>query len=304
MSAGSIPRSGTCAIALFVLPGVIASLAGELQATPVLNGPVHLQQAQRLVDEIMLQQSNGIFEDAQGNPTNRYGGSWKSATDPSYIQFADPVQGLLAENNTVCAPMITHMLQYCYAWNWKSFTFVDPLTASNKSSASPAPYQYIALMKQRKGFVQTPTNIGAIALGDIIAWWRPGSSSNDHAGIVAAIYFAAGRPYPVGHAQSNPLLVGCVLYPVLIVDSSSSTHTSDSRKVPIDGATVHIPGIGRGWIGLMVDAQGGIVGCTWSVPSADPAVNPTSFLNYVNPNLKWLGGSTPYEVVVGRLAIP
>ncbi len=62
--------------------------------------PAHLTKGLQLVEEITSAQKVGVFTDANNVPLNRYGGSWNSASDPSYIRFLNQPAGTLPANHT------------------------------------------------------------------------------------------------------------------------------------------------------------------------------------------------------------
>lgn len=130
-----------------LLATLVIGFALVLGAVAACAQPLHLVKGLQLADEIGGAQDAGVFNDAQNVPLNRYGGSWNSASDPSFIRFANLGAGVLPANNTKCSPLVTHLLKHCYNWNWSAHAFYDPVLKINKTSASPAPYQYIALLK-------------------------------------------------------------------------------------------------------------------------------------------------------------
>ena len=65
----------------------------------------------------------------------------------------------------------------------------------------------------------------------LFSWWEVGSSSNDHTMILSSINWDSAKPYPLDFANSNPALAGTFYYEVTVIDSSSSTHTADTRAV-------------------------------------------------------------------------
>ena len=66
-----------------------AALALACAGTLFAQAPAHLTRGLQLADEIQAAQAVGVFNDADHVPLNRYGGSWGSATDASFIRFAD-----------------------------------------------------------------------------------------------------------------------------------------------------------------------------------------------------------------------
>lgn len=262
------------------------------------QSPAHLARGLQLVDELTGAQAAGVFTDAANVPLNRYGGSWGSASDPSFIRFADFAHGVLPANNTKCAPLVTHLLKSCYNWSWSSYSFYDPLLKITKTSASPAPYQMIALLKAGKGFGSQVTRLDHTQPGDVLLWWQPGTSDKDHAMIVVSVDLQSAKAYPSDHASADPALAGTTCYEVEVLDSSSSLHTNDTRLVPVNGIDTHVPGAGTGTIGVLVDANFTIVGVTWSLPNSDYITQRTGWLNGLHTRLKRV---PDYEVAIGRM---
>lgn len=267
-------------------------------AAVALAQPAHLTTGLQLADEIAGAQAAGVFVDANNVSLNRYGGSWNSASDPSYIRFADLANGVLPSNNTKCAPLVTHLLKSAYNWSWSSYSFYDPVLKVTKSSASPAPYQYIALLKAGKGFASQVTRLDQALPGDLLLWWNVGSDSGDHAMIIVSVDLAHGQAYPTDLAASKPELAGTIYYAVEVLDSSSGVHTDDSRMVPVNGVDTQIAGIGTGKVGILVNANFEIVGTTWSLPTSDYTTQKTGWLNGLHSRLKL---QTSTEAVIGRL---
>lgn len=272
------------------------SLGLVLAATAAAQ-PLHLDRALQLVDEITGAQAAGVFTDANNVPLNRYGGSWNSAGDPSYIRFANLGADVLPGNNTKCSPLVTHLLKNAYGWNWMNYTFIDPLTNASKSTASPTPYQYIALTKQAKGLTRI-SRLDQAQPGDILNWWTVGSDTNDHTMLIVSINWQSAKPYPTNHSLSDPTLSGTTYYEVEVVDSSSGVHTNDSRVVNVNGVETVISGIGTGTIGLLVDANFQLVGYTWSLPTSDYYTKRTGWMQGLHSRLRRLPA---YEAVIGRL---
>ncbi len=272
---------------------VISVLAGGVIASAQ---PLHLEAGLELADEIAAAQTVGIYTDASNVALNRYGGSWGSATDASFIRFADPAAGVLPGNNTRCAPLVTHLLKFAYNWNWKNYSFYDSVLKATKSTASPAPYQYVQLIKDRKGFSGV-TRLDAAAAGDVLCWWKVGSDSNDHAMLIVSIDWDRALGYPSDQTGADATLTGTTYVEVEVLDSSSGVHTADTRLVNVNGVDTQIPGIGTGKIGLLVNASREIVGYTWSLPTS--AYGTSGWLNGLHSRLK----RTPeWEIVIGRFS--
>lgn len=283
------------------LSGWCAALGWMLAATPTLHSqsPAHHEGAVRFVDEITSYQAAGILLDGNGVSLNRYGGSWGSSSNPSYIRFADPDQGILPGNNTKCSPLVTHLFRTFYGWDWRNYPFYDPVEGRVRTSVSPQAYQYCALIQQEIGFVRVPT-LDAAQPGDILSWWVVGSSSSDHTMVLDGVNWASAKPYPLGYPNSNPALAGTTYYEVTVIDSSSDTHTADTRLVNVNGTIQHIAGVGRGIIGLLVDGQMNIVGRTWSLPTSSYFTQTDTWVKSLNSRLKL---APTWEFMIGRLPV-
>jgi len=274
----------------------LLSLAVVLTTTVTAQQPAHLEAALRLVDEIAAAQTVGVFTDDAGVPLNRYGGSWNSATDASCIRFADLEAGVLPANNTKCAPLLTHLLKHAYGRDWRQFSFTDPILGGTKTTASPTPCQYIALTKAGKGLTRI-ARLDEARPGDLLHWWRVGSTDSDHSMVIVNIDRTSAKAYPTNHELSDASLAGTTYYEVEVVDSSSGVHTDDSRLVTLNGAETQIAGIGTGLIGVLANAGGEIVGYTWSLPTSDYATKRTGWLNGLHSRLRRLPA---YEAVISR----
>lgn len=284
---------------------IAKSLARTIVPLVLLIGAAQSAQAQSaigdgaalLLGQILDCQADGVFTDAQGVALNRYGGSWSSKTNPSFIRFADPNNGVLPANNTKCSSLVTHLLKNIHNWNWKDYTYYDPILQVNRTTASPEAYQYVALIKQQKGLVEIPT-LDQAQPGDVLSWWEVGKSSGDHSMLIESINWDSAKPYPLGYANSNPALAGTTYYEVTVVDSSSDTHTQDTRLVDIDGVVTHIPGIGRGIIGILVNEDFEIVGRTWSLPTSSYESQTNTWVGSLNNRLKL---APTWEFAIGRV---
>lgn len=274
----------------------LLSLAVVLTTTVFAQPADHLGAALQLLDEITTAQSLGIFADEDGVPLNRYGGSWNSATNASFIRFADVEGGVLPGNNTKCSPLVTHLLKEVYGRDWRQFSFFDPILQTTKSVASPTPYQYIVLTKDGKGLSRI-ASLDDVLPGDLLHWWQVGSTDSDHSMIIVGVNWASAKAYPTNHALSDPTLAGTTYYEVEVVDSSSGLHANDSRLVEINGVETHIAGIGTGTIGLLVNASKEIVGYTWSLPTSDYVTKRTGWMNGLHSRLRRLPA---YEAVISR----
>lgn len=279
---------------------VTVTLARADQPTPL---PKHLDRALELVAEILDAQHLGAFAEPSGPLLNRYGGSWNSASDPSFIRFAGP-NSTLPGNNTTCAPLVTHLLKFTYGWDWSLLPIFDPLLNTWVATASPKAYRYVSAIKLHTGFVQQLTRLADVLPGDIAAYWDVGTDDG-HAMIVASVDLASAKPYPSSTTGADPALAGTTFYEMTVLDSSASGHTNDTRLVTINGVTALTGGAGAGIMGVLINAAGEIVAHTWSLPTS----NYTTVKNgatIINPN--WLSGltsrlkfQTSRELVFGRL---
>jgi hypothetical protein len=267
--------------------------------------PAHLTHGLTLVDQIVVAQQGGIYTDPDGTFLNRYGGSWNSPTDPSFIRFLDAANSIRPANNTTCAPLVTHLLKHTYGWNWSLFQIPDPLNQNLPvSTASPKAYRYVSAIKNLAGFTQQLTTLSAVQPGDIAAYWDIGTDDG-HAMVVVSVNLSSAKPYPSDVTGAIPALTGTTYYEMTVLDSSSTGHTNDTRHITYNGVTGLTGGLGTGVIGVLVDAGGAIVAHTWSLPTSSYltkkngvwVVNP-SWLSGLNSRLKY---QTSRELVFGRL---
>lgn len=285
-------------------------------ATCVLSGTAaqaqsfHLQKGQLLVDQITAQQSQGVFSGDVNGATvllNRYGGSWESNTNPSFIRFFNQATNTYAANLTKCAPLVTHLLKYCYGWSWKQYGIPNPLNnGAIVFKNSPESYLYVSAIKHQIGFSQRILNIHDMQPGDIAARWEVGTDTG-HTMLIAEIDFASAKAYPVTSTDPNflPALAGSTYLQVTVLDSTSSDHSFDTRVVTYNGSTSFYAGVGEGVMGVFVNGSGEIIAHTWSLPSSSYTkisngvlvVNPT-WLSSIKSRVKM---QNTVELVVGRL---
>jgi hypothetical protein len=279
-----------------LLTFALGCLAGA--HTAHAQSPLHHTAAVELLNQITTMQSLGVYMESNGAPLNRYGGSWNNVSDPSYVQFADLDHGVLPGNNTKCAPLVTHLFKSTYNWNWKNYSFYDPVLKIVKSTASPAPYQYIALIKEGKGFAQRVLTLNNALPGDMLSWWTVGNDSNDHTMIIANVNWSSAKAYPSQLPGAMPVLAGTVLIEVQVIDSSADLHAADSRLVNVNGSLQHLPGIGTGTIGLLINSNFEIVGRTWSLPTSDYATQPAAWLSGLHNRIRL---APAHEILIGRM---
>lgn len=259
--------------------------------------PAHLLNGVGLVEQIVEAQQNGIFVDENNVEINRYGGSWNSNSNPSYIRFGDPEQGILPGNNTTCSPFVTHLLKETYNWNWRDYEFFDPIQNKVVKTSSPSSYRYVALIEQEIGFEQQIHTLDQVQPGDIMSIHYLGSSSG-HTTMVAGVNWESLKAYPVDHANSLPELAGTWYVEVVVVDSSSGTHTNDSRILTINNQTIETSGLGIGTMGVLIDDMSNVLGYTWSLPYSDYETKTGGWLNGLHSRLKL---QTERKMVFGRL---
>lgn len=288
------------AFALSLTLFLTVNLARADQPTPL---PRHLDRGLELVAELLDAQHVGVFAESGGTLLNRYGGSWNSASDPSFIRFVDTGAGLPG-NNTTCAPLVTHLLKHTYGWDWSQVPIFDPLLNTWVATASPKAYRYVSAIKLHTGFVQQLTRLADVRAGDIAAYWDIGTDDG-HAMIVASIDFSSAKPYPSTTTGADPALAGTTFIEMTVLDSSASGHTNDTRLVTINGVTALTGGAGVGIMGVLINATGEIVAHTWSLPTSSYTTVKNG-VTIVNPS--WLSGltsrlkfQTSRELVFGRL---
>lgn len=270
--------------------------------------PAHLENGANLVADIIHDQSLGNFTGTIGGETvflNRYGGSWSTPGDLSFIQFAGA--GQPAANYTTCAPFVTRLLLASYDWDWTQHPVLDPLTNQPVNPASPKSYLYVAAIKQLVGFEQQLTHFAEVQPGDIAARWDVGTDEG-HTMIVVAVSQASAKTYPLSSTSEHfiPALAGATYYEVTVLDSSSSGHSNDTRLITYNGKTALSGGAGLGVIGVFTNASGEIIAHTWSLPTSNYLTTSKSgvtsvsggWLSGIKSRLRW---QAECELVVGRL---
>ena len=259
--------------------------------------PAHLLNGIGLVEQIVEAQSNGIFFDENNVEINRYGGSWNSNSNPSYIRFGDPEQDILPGNNTTCSPFVTHLLKETYNWNWSSYNFFDPIQNKMVKTSSPSSYRYVALIEQEIGFEAQIHTLDQVQPGDIMSIHYVGSTGG-HTTMVADVNWESIKSYPSYHANALPEFEGTFYVEVTVVDSSSGTHTNDSRFVTFNNNVIETSGLGIGTMGVLIDADFNLIGYTWSLPYSDYDTKTGGWLNGLHNRLKL---QSERKMVFGRL---
>jgi hypothetical protein len=119
----------------------------------------------------------------------------------------------------------------------------------------PLASTYHDAIEQQRGFARIAA-VQDLRRGDLIAIKYPDGSPNT--GHIMIATDVADH-----HVASSPTAAGTVQWTLPIIDSSRSGHgRTDSRA---DDAHHFRKGIGRGVLRLYADAQGGIVGYSWSL---------------------------------------
>lgn len=295
--------------AAFCLTAALGALSASAQ-------PAHLAKGHQLVDEITAAQSQGVFTGDVGGATvflNRYGGSWDTAGDLSFIRFFDASRnpGPYAANYTTCAPLVSHLLKYTYGWDWKQHAIPDALdNGTLVAKASPSSYLYVSAIKNQVGFASRVTHFLNVLPGDIGARWEVGTSSG-HTFMVVGVNLDSAKAYPASSSDVNfvPELAGSTYYEMTVLDSSSSGHSgsSDTRMITYNGMTELSGGAGRGVMGVFADANGNVIGHTWSIPSSS-YLKTKNGMTTINPT--WLSSikgrlekQATMELVFGRLPV-
>jgi hypothetical protein len=272
--------------------------------------PAHLENGLQLVDEITSAQAAGVFTGDVNGATvflNRYGGSWNTPGDESFIRFLDVNTGTYAANYTTCAPLVSHLLKYTYAWDWKQVGVPDPLNGDALAyKSSPKSYLYVSAIKNQIGFATHVTELANVQPGDIAARWEVGTDEG-HTMIIVSVDTASAKAYPASSTDVNfiPALAGSTYTEVTVLDSSASGHTNDTRMITYNGTTALSGGVGTGVMGIFTDSQGHIIGHTWSLPTSS-YLKTSKGVTTINPS--WLSGiksriklQADVELVIGRL---
>jgi len=278
--------------------------------------PTHLARGQRLVDDITAAQSQGTYTGVVDGATvflNRYGGSWDTPGDLSFIRFFDASReatvGPYAANYTTCAPLVTHLLKNAYGWDWKQYSIPDTLNQDTPvAKASPKSYLYVSAIKHQVGFASQITHLLDVLPGDIAARWEVGTDEG-HTMIVVGVNLASAKAYPAASTDANfeSALAGSTYYEVTVLDSSSSGHSNDTRLITYGGKAELSGGVGRGVIGVFVNASGAVIGHTWSLPTSSYLTTKNGVAT-INPS--WLSGiktrlkkQADVEMVFGRMPV-
>jgi hypothetical protein len=281
-------------LAASLLGGMAAALPSVGRAQAATG---HMPYAELLLNQILDLQAQGVFLDFDGTPLNRYGGD---SSNPAFIRIGSTSLGVRPMNFTKCSTFLTRLFAQIYGRNWNSdaYRFYDTVQARYVKTSSPQAYQYGLLSKQNIGFAEIQT-LNLALPGDVLSWWVEGSQSDDHTMLIRDINWASLKVYPTNQPNSNPALAGTSFIEVYVTDSSSSTHSFDTRNVLVDGQPTHIAGLGRGVVGLLLDSGNRIVGRTWSLPTSDYYTQQNTWVKSVNSRLKL---APTWGFAIGRIA--
>ncbi len=156
--------------------------------------------------------------------------------------------GASSEARTVCSTFMSLLLKHTYS-------YTDSYFSSWFGSTSPCAALYHDTINLQKGF-QKITNVTQIQAGDVFAIkYFDGAANTGH------VMLAAGAPHL--RTATSPLVSGSTQYDIEVIDSSQSYHgKSDTRYTSGQPG-----GIGKGVFRIYTDANGAIVGYTWSLES-------------------------------------
>ena len=248
-----------------------------------------------LVEHLLDHQTIGEFVDGNQIELNQYGGSWGGGT--LIVEPGDHNGNQWPYNKTKCGSFVTKLLNQSYSWNWSDYEFFDPNEGQNITSASPNAHRYLELITQQVGFKDQIFNIADILPGDVMVKRDVGTTTG-HVWVVKEVIIGQPMSYPVNMPDSENHLMGTTYYEVDVLDCSSGYHSNDSRKVFFNGQLHETHGAGVGTIGILADANGVVIGQSWSLPSSSYNNNPASWVSQLNSRIE-LQDET--EFVIGRL---
>jgi len=192
---------------------------------------VHLDWAQELADN--LPAANNVYD-----------------TSPFYVTWPGVNGATKYSNRTLCSNFLTAVLRQSYGWTTNHFS-------SWLGSTSPNAEMYFDAILAEDGFEMIHT-IQDIDGGDIVALqYESDNPTSGHVGI------AEGPASPRG--ATEPIVPNTQQWEMWIIDSTRNGHGwTDSRYQ--NGSWAQ--GAGRGMIRFYTDAQGFIVGHTWTTTSS------------------------------------
>ncbi|MCC6552033.1 MAG: hypothetical protein IT372_03295 [Polyangiaceae bacterium] len=212
----------------FFAASFAAAVLTALPAAALPIGGDHLDWAEDLVNNVTPEH-------------NAYG------TSPSYVHWAGVAGATQYENRTLCTQFLTIVLKQAHG-------YTDTEFRDWFGSTSPNSAMYHDTIVAEDGFLRI-TAAPDIDAGDIIAIKYPaGSSVTGHVAIA--------RGPAEARTATAPLVAGTTQYALPVVDSSSTGHGPTDTRLLANGQW-H-PGAGFGVMRLYADANGQIVGYTWS----------------------------------------
>jgi hypothetical protein len=173
-------------------------------------------------------------------------------TKPAYVTWPGVAGATIYSNRSDCSSFITKVLQQAYGW---TSTYFRTWTGST----SPTAARYHDTIAAQNRFARI-TSIAGIAPGDLLAakYLTPTSTATGH------VMWATGVPVP--RTASKPIVAGTTQYELQVVDSASTGHGPTDTRRRADGT--YEDGAGIGVIRLYADANGQVIGYTWSTLSA------------------------------------
>ncbi len=206
------------------------------QAAPNQQLPKHLLVAESLVEHLDLTNTNY----KHGEPE---------------ASFAAPYQC-----HTDCSGFVDLLLQYSYGYDKDQFK-------KWFSSTRPTAKRYHDAIEEQKGFQLIP-HVQDMQPGDFLAVKYLSRTDN-----TGHVMLAADRPVKI--SPQEPVVPGTTQWKVTVIDSSESGHgpTDTRHKRGINGKDHD--GLGEGVLRLYTDAQGGVVGFTWSTLASSEIKKPT-----------------------------
>lgn len=207
----------------------LIALLGAVTLTPARAAAqsAHLDWAEELVDN--LAPENNTYS------TGTYAVTWEGVNG-----------AVVYSNHSLCSNFLTALFRHTYGWTTSDMLYWT-------GSTSPNAALYHDLIEDEDGFEIVPT-IQEIQAGDMLAIrYEAGNSASGHTALIES--------EPTPRVATSPIVPGTVQYEVWVIDSTRNGHGfTDSRYVNGNW----IQGAGRGVMRLYANAQGTIVGHTWT----------------------------------------
>ncbi|HZZ27366.1 MAG TPA: hypothetical protein VFE46_05100 [Pirellulales bacterium] len=164
------------------------------------------------------------------------------------------------QSHADCSGFIDLLLQYSYGYTKDQF---KPWFGSARPSAK----RYHDAIADQKGFVSI-AHVQDMLAGDLLGVKYLNRTDN-----TGHVMLAAERPINI--QPKAPLVAGTQQWTVTVIDSSESGHgPTDTRHGKGPGGKDH-DGVGSGVLRLYTDAQGQIVGFSWSTLTSSEFKKPT-----------------------------